>query len=539
MAAQNKETPTAGRKRKLKFSDKELEVLTEECCLHHEVLFGKAAMSVPDTQKNKDLAGHSEQDKCDWSLPQVPTDDPTVQGDESATFTADEAASVSAGECMTTPLVHYARDTTEETDVDTETDNLTPGPQMSVSQPHRPAGSGRRWGHQAQSTGRVSSLVTSRIRPPWNPLQIRITGDLGEEFYLRTQTSRFRIHIMGLPFHQPRWIPGSLGSEAFQQTKPASQARSQSTCRPLTFILMGLPGLEDFHIWFVAPLCGMYTTTLLGNLTLLLIILTVLSLHKPMYLLIAFLSCSDLCLSSSILPKLLSIFWTKSGEINFFSCLIQMLLIHIFASMESAILASMAFDRYVAICNPLRYSSLVTNSLIVKLVVASLSRAIALLIPLPLLAMRLPFCKRYIAHTFCEHIAVAKLSCDDITVNNLYGLATLLLTGAVDIVCIAFSYVLIFRAVLHLLHKDRIKAFSMCGAHICVMTVFYLPILCSLLMHRFQHNIPLYVHILIVNIYHLIPPIINPLIYGVKMKEIQRGAMQLFQRANITFLQGV
>ncbi|KAJ1207090.1 hypothetical protein NDU88_002482 [Pleurodeles waltl] len=87
------------------------------------------------------------------SLPQVPTDDPSVQGDEDATITADEAASISAGECMTTPIVHHARETTEETDVDTGTGNLTSGPQMGVSRPLRTAGPGRRRRRQTQAAG--------------------------------------------------------------------------------------------------------------------------------------------------------------------------------------------------------------------------------------------------------------------------------------------------------------------------------------------------------------------------------------------------
>ncbi|XP_069495708.1 olfactory receptor 52E8-like [Ambystoma mexicanum] len=299
---------------------------------------------------------------------------------------------------------------------------------------------------------------------------------------------------------------------------------------PSSFILVGIPGLEMYHIWFAAPLSFMYIVTLVGNCFLLLSVKTVRSLHKPMYLLISLLSFSDMVLSSSILPKMLAIFWLNDVEISFAACFFQMFLMHVFAGVESGILTAMAFDRYVAVCNPLRYPTIVRNSLIPKIAAISLSRAVLVVVPQSLLAIRVPFCSRSIVHSFCEHIAVVKLSCTDISLNSAYGMGITLAVAAMDLPSIGVSYALILRAVLNLPRKDRFKAFSTCISHICVMSLFYIPIAFSLTLHRFHTSIPLYVHIIVVNAYLLLPLVANPLIYGARMAEIRQGVFQLFQK---------
>ncbi|XP_069059454.1 olfactory receptor 52J3-like [Pleurodeles waltl] len=313
---------------------------------------------------------------------------------------------------------------------------------------------------------------------------------------------------------------------------PANNTRLTSS----SFILIGIPGLEAFHIWFVAPLLAIYTVTLLGNCIVLLAVKTGQSLQKPMFLFISLLSCCDLVLSSSIIPKMLIHFFFSAGEISFSACFFQMFLIHAFTGVESGILTAMAFDRYVAICKPLRYPSVLTNSLIAKIATASLARGVFTVLPQTLLAMRVPFCGRYIAHTFCEHIAVVKLSCADITLNSMYGLATNITFGAMDLSFIVVSYIRILQAVLHLPRKDQSKAFSTCVAHVLVMSLFYVPILFSLVLHRFHTNIPPYVHILVVNAYLLFPPVANPIIYALKMAQIRRAVGQVCQKVKIILL---
>ncbi|XP_069495702.1 olfactory receptor 52P1-like [Ambystoma mexicanum] len=289
---------------------------------------------------------------------------------------------------------------------------------------------------------------------------------------------------------------------------------------PLSFILTGIPGLEAYHIWFAPPLCFIYNVTLLGNSVLILAIKTTPSLHRPMYLFISQLALCDLAASSCIVPKMLSIFWFKSGEINFTACLIQMFCVTAVTALESAILSAMAFDRYAAICNPLRYSAIMTNSLIAKIAVASVTRAIVLCAPLQFITTRLPFCSSHVSHTYCENMAVSGLSCSDPTANSMYGLAASTLIGAMDILCIALSYILILKTVLHFQHtKDSVKAISTCSAHICIIAASYIPFFFSVVVSRLRKSLPIYVHVIVVNLYLILPPLLNPIIYGMTMKE--------------------
>lgn len=130
-------------------------------------------------------------------------------------------------------------------------------------------------------------------------------------------------------------------------------AINQTSLQPASFLLLGMAGLEDLHIWLSIPFCLVYIAAFLENFILLFVIVTEQSLHKPMYLFLAMLAVADLVLSSSTVPKALNIFWSLSKEMSFHACLTQMFFTHLSFIAESTILTTMAFDRYVAICNPL------------------------------------------------------------------------------------------------------------------------------------------------------------------------------------------
>ncbi|EMP40656.1 Olfactory receptor 51E2 [Chelonia mydas] len=143
------------------------------------------------------------------------------------------------------------------------------------------------------------------------------------------------------------------------------------------------------------------------------------SLHGPMYYFLCMLAVTDLVLSTSTLPKMLSIFWFNSREINFSACLTQMYFIHCFTVVESGIFVAMAFDRYMAICDPLRHSSTLTNRIKAKISIAVVLRGGILIIPKPFLARQWPYCRtNIIAHSYCEHMAVVKLACADIRISS-------------------------------------------------------------------------------------------------------------------------
>ncbi|CAM5074238.1 unnamed protein product [Natator depressus] len=292
---------------------------------------------------------------------------------------------------------------------------------------------------------------------------------------------------------------------------------------PSTFILMGIPGLEDAHMWISIPFTMIYITGLLENFMLLFVVSKEQTLHKPMYLLLCMLALTDITTSTSVVPKALCIFWFDLKTITVRGCLTQSFFLPLVAVMHSNILVTMAFDRYVAICNPLRYTIILTKGRVAMLGLLGLIKSVLFVLPLPLLLTRLPFCANHIIpHTHCEPIAVAKISCGDIRVNSMYGLVILFLIIGLDPMLIALSYGLIIRAVLRISSNEvHQKALNTCTAHICVILIYYTPGFFSSLAHHFGQGIAPHVHIILGDLYVLIPPMLNPIIYGIKTKELR------------------
>ncbi|XP_029457538.1 olfactory receptor 51G2-like [Rhinatrema bivittatum] len=299
---------------------------------------------------------------------------------------------------------------------------------------------------------------------------------------------------------------------------------------PISFILAGIPGLEASHIWISIPFCVLYITALLGNCTLLFIIKMDRSLHSPMYFFLSMLAINDIGLSLTTLPTMLSIFWFNSHVINFDTCLAQSFLLHTFSLMESSVLLAMAFDRFIAIHNPLRYASILTNQVIVVIGMAIVVRVTALEIPLLILLKRVPFCRtRLLSHPFCFHSDMLKLACGDTRISNLYGLFVVVSTAGIDSVCILLSYMAIIKTVLRISSREPLKALNTCGSHICTVLIFYIPMIGLAAVHRFGKNAPPVVYFLMGNIYILLPPVLNPIIYSIKTKQIQRAVLRIFR----------
>ncbi|XP_045638768.1 olfactory receptor 52B4-like [Ursus americanus] len=304
------------------------------------------------------------------------------------------------------------------------------------------------------------------------------------------------------------------------------------------FILLGIPGLEDQHTWISLPFFISYLVAVLGNSLLVFIVITERSLHEPMYLFLCMLAVADLILSTTTVPKALAIFWFHAGEISLDGCLTQIFFIHATFIAESGILLAMAFDRYVAICDPLRYTAVLSHAVILRVGLAVVLRSFSVIFPDVFLVKRLPFChSNVLPHTYCEHMAVAKFACADIRVNVWYGLSVLLSTVVLDALLILVSYILILNAVFHLPSQGaRQKALSTCGSHLGVISMFYLPGIFTIITQRFGHHVPLHTHILLANICMLAPPMLNPIIYGVKTKQIRERVVSTFHSGTMLSL---
>ncbi|XP_009678613.2 olfactory receptor 52A1-like [Struthio camelus] len=298
---------------------------------------------------------------------------------------------------------------------------------------------------------------------------------------------------------------------------------------PSFLTLTGIPGLEAVQHWIGIPFLLMYTAALLGNSILLATIWTECSLHQPMYILLAMLAATDLGLCTTIMPKMLGVFWFALRDIHFNACLTQMFFVHTFQATESGVLLAMAFDRFVAICKPLRHSAILSNHVLCTIGILLILRPTVLIVPSAFLIKRL---RRYkstvISHSYCEHMAIVKLAASDVRVNKVYGLFVAFTILGLDLVLITMSYLLIFRAVFQLPQRAaRLKAVHTCAAHLCVFLEFYVLGFFSFLAHRFGHSVPPYVHILLSSLYLLVPPALNPIVYGVSTTAIRQRVQKM------------
>nr|XP_034971178.1 olfactory receptor 51E2-like [Zootoca vivipara] len=298
-----------------------------------------------------------------------------------------------------------------------------------------------------------------------------------------------------------------------------------------SFILMGLPGLEGAHFWLAFPLCAMYLVALVGNCTVVLVVKAEPALHTPMYFFLCMLAAVDLALSTCTMPKILAFFWFDANEISYGSCLLQMFFIHALSGIESTILLAMAVDRYLAICHPLQHAAIHTNAVTVKVGLVALVRGVVFFLPFPLLIIRLHLCgSTVLTHSYCVHQDVMHLACNDKLPNIVYGLAAILLVMGLDSLLIFVSYVMIIKTVLQLRSKEeRLRASGTCVAHVCVVLSFYVPLIGLSVVHRFGRDLPVLVHVTMGNVYLLVPPVLNPIIYGARTKEIRDRALRVLK----------
>ncbi|CAI9535367.1 unnamed protein product [Staurois parvus] len=307
---------------------------------------------------------------------------------------------------------------------------------------------------------------------------------------------------------------------------------------PSTFLLIGIPGLENGVMWTSVVFCVLYILAILGNSILLYIIKTEESLHTPMYFFLSMLALNDLAFCSSTVPKTLGIFWMDGGLIDATSCLTQMFFVHCLSVTESGILAAMAYDRFVAICSPLRYSSLLTYGLLQKIALIILLRAIVVIFPIPVLVGQLQYCgDNVVLHSYCDHMAVVNVACGNKHVDSVYGLVVSLSVTGFDLLFIGLSYSMILQAIFKMPTKDaRQKAVGTCGSHISIIVIAYVSAIFSFVTYRFgQDTIPPNVHILSSNFFILFLPFWNPLVYGVKTKKIRQRVKRILFHNQSTF----
>ncbi|KAM3832236.1 olfactory receptor 5V1-like [Vipera latastei] len=302
---------------------------------------------------------------------------------------------------------------------------------------------------------------------------------------------------------------------------------SQNQTQRTEFILLGFSSLRGHQVHLFLVFLAAYLTTLMGNLMIIILVLLDSRLHTPMYFFLSQLSCLDVCLSSVVLPTILANLLRQEQTISFNQCLAQAFFLIGFSGCEPALLAIMAYDRYAAICQPLHYAHLMRRNLCVQLSVAIwlwgfLDSAI-----LVALASRLDFCgNNNIPHIFCDVPPLLKITCSDSWVNELTSHINGIFVGLGPFLFIILSYFYILVSILKIpSNSGRRKAFSTCASHITVVTLF--------VGNGFlNYNQPsagysLEVDTLISTMFCIITPMLNPLIYSLRNKEVKVALKKL------------
>ncbi|CAM4365813.1 unnamed protein product, partial [Lepidochelys kempii] len=299
---------------------------------------------------------------------------------------------------------------------------------------------------------------------------------------------------------------------------------------PAVFLLTGIPGQEDVHLWISIPLCLMYVISIVGNSVILFVIKTDPSLHEPMYIFLSMLAVTDLGIAISTLPTILGIYLFNSREISFKACFAQLFFIHLLQLIESSMLLLMAFDRFIAICNPLRHASILTLQTIDNMGLVFVLRSVAVIFPLPFLLKRFRYCRaNVLSHSYCLHQEVMKAACSDITVNNIYGLFVTLLTVGLDSLLIFLSYVMILKTVLSITsNAECLRALNTCVSHLCAVLMFYSAEIGLAVIHRFRKGSSPLLKTVLGYISLLVPPLINPIVYSVKSRHLRAGIIRAF-----------
>ncbi|XP_029142073.1 olfactory receptor 5V1-like [Protobothrops mucrosquamatus] len=304
---------------------------------------------------------------------------------------------------------------------------------------------------------------------------------------------------------------------------------SQNKTQGTEFILLGFSSLLSHQIHLFLVFLAAYLATLMGNLMIVTLILLDSCLHTPMYFFLSQLSCLDVCLSSVVVPKILVNFLRQEQTISYNQCLAQAFFLIGFAGCEPALLSVMAYDRYAAICQPLHYAHLMRGKLCVQLSVAIWLWGFLDSTIYTALASRLEFCGNHlIPHIFCDVPPLLKIACSDTSVNELSTHITGTLVGLVPLLLIVLSYFYILSSILQIRSKiGRRKAFSTCASHLAVVTLFVGNAFVNY--NQPSAGYSLEVDTLISTMFCIVTPMLNPLIYSLRNREVKEALRKILK----------
>ncbi|XP_057585658.1 olfactory receptor 5G3-like isoform X2 [Hippopotamus amphibius kiboko] len=298
------------------------------------------------------------------------------------------------------------------------------------------------------------------------------------------------------------------------------------------FLLLGLTDHLYQQIILFVTLLFIYLATLGGNLGMITLIWSDPRLHTPMYFFLSHLSFVDMCSSSSIAPKMLCDIFAEKKGISFMGCAAQMWFFGLFVATECFLLASMAYDRYMAVCKPLLYTLVMSQRVCVHLVIGPYAVALISTMTHTILTFGLPFCgPNILNHFFCDISPLLSLACADTWTNKL---VLFILAGAIGVLSgliITVSYICILVAILRIQTADgRNKAFSTCSSHLAVVSILGGTLFFTYV--RPSSSSSLDINKVISLFYTVVTPMLNPLIYSLRNKEVKNAFNRKFERKN-------
>ncbi|XP_042369464.1 olfactory receptor 51E2-like, partial [Plectropomus leopardus] len=261
------------------------------------------------------------------------------------------------------------------------------------------------------------------------------------------------------------------------------------------------------------------------------------TLHTPKYMIVFNLALTDLCGSTALIPKLLDTFLFDRRYIVYEACLSYMFFVLFFASLQSWTLVTMAFDRFMAICFPLRYHSIVTKSAIAAMLLFAWAFLFSFLLFIVKLIDRLSFCGSLIVKSFfCDHGPVYHLACNDTSLNLILSVTAITIIICIPLVLIALTYVCISIALSRIASgEERLKAFKTCTSHLILVALFYLPLV-GTNVASLASSIHPNARIINSSLTHTIPGLLNPIIYSLKTEEVLNSIKRLSKRYRINYI---
>ncbi|KAK2846778.1 hypothetical protein Q5P01_009777 [Channa striata] len=301
-----------------------------------------------------------------------------------------------------------------------------------------------------------------------------------------------------------------------------------SSAALLTLESLGLSNAIIFPAFLFGTL--MYLCIISCNVLVSLTIAASSKLHKPMFILLLNLLIADVVGATAFFPHLVFSIVTQNRVISYPACIIQAFLLHIYGTGNMLTLSAMAFDRYIAICRPLRYNAVMSPRNLIRLIVSEWFLDLAVIVTLISLLARFKVCRTNIVDLYCNNPSLMKLACEDISVNSNYGLFAIIFIQGGTLLIVLYTYAQILWTCLVAKQSDaRLKAVQTCGTHLLVFLIFQINILVGLIAHRLEYMSPFMRRALGVSVL-IFPPFLDPIIYGLKIKELKQSVIRVLKR---------